>query len=751
MAQGPSIEGRIGVQGLDELKAKLAEFGAIGEKAFDQIKQAVDKQPLAQASKDLEALKTSVAGFVTSTNNLINVLSGGVGGVVTSLTARFGPLGLAATAIGGTLTALAKGFSSTVLEIKRAAEGFGLSTEDYQVFSKAAKDAGLSQDDLNSALGRFAGTAAKEAREQFGALAALGKEVATSFGKTTNSAFAQLQLPQIREKIAPVVEQLKALFRQTGDKQLGQLANLPDFAFTDRIAKLSQSSGKVRELIEKLGVTLPANNPLQAIDESVRQVDGGFAALGVRLVDNQGKLRSNGQTLAELIQKIKGLGDTQSKLNALEPIFGRSDAPKMLRLIEDSGGKLGEIRQKLGAGGKLISDEDIAKAEQLERSFKSLETSAGNLQKTLGRLSIGPLNSAIEKLNALFEAFEKGKELLGKTSPGSPPPLTPDQPPPTERHNRFRARPEIGDVKQNLNKPGEFFNDVKTKLQEVGQKYSEATEPARTAATAIKNVFTDMWSTLTSDAKKSVEDIKNAAQQVLGGGSSGSESSAEGHASGGHITGPGTGTSDSILARVSNGEYVVRADAVRRVGVGFLDAINARGFAGGGEIETGKVDTDPGYIPGDPFMKDLTRKWQRSAEIRQKLQDVIARLAAGGQSSSQIDALEKEERVLEAGDPQGRYVKLSSFARGGLVEAFHGFSDRLNALNGHVSTTVSMPHFADGGFADKLGSGSTVNVDLRTDHGKFSVQASENTVKALGRAAMMRRLSSTGPRPSWFG
>jgi hypothetical protein len=45
-------------------------------------------------------------------------------------------------------------------------------------------------------------------------------------------------------------------------------------------------------------------------------------------------------------------------------------------------------------------------------------------------------------------------------------------------------------------------------------------------------------------------------------------------AAGGYVTGPGTGTSDSIPARLSAGEYVVRAHAVRRVGVAFLDAIN---------------------------------------------------------------------------------------------------------------------------------------------------------------------------------
>jgi hypothetical protein len=52
------------------------------------------------------------------------------------------------------------------------------------------------------------------------------------------------------------------------------------------------------------------------------------------------------------------------------------------------------------------------------------------------------------------------------------------------------------------------------------------------------------------------------------------------------VRGRGTGTSDSILARLSNGEFVVRAAAVRHVGAGFLHAINrAPGYALGGLVE----------------------------------------------------------------------------------------------------------------------------------------------------------------------
>lgn len=62
----------------------------------------------------------------------------------------------------------------------------------------------------------------------------------------------------------------------------------------------------------------------------------------------------------------------------------------------------------------------------------------------------------------------------------------------------------------------------------------------------------------------------------------------QGFATGGYINGPGSGTSDSIPALLSNGEYVIRAAAVRKLGKNALDLLN-RGipiprFADGGLV-----------------------------------------------------------------------------------------------------------------------------------------------------------------------
>ena len=58
-------------------------------------------------------------------------------------------------------------------------------------------------------------------------------------------------------------------------------------------------------------------------------------------------------------------------------------------------------------------------------------------------------------------------------------------------------------------------------------------------------------------------------------------------ATGGYISGPGSSTSDSIPARLSNGEFVVNAASVKKYGVDYLHAINtgrAHHYASGGLV-----------------------------------------------------------------------------------------------------------------------------------------------------------------------
>lgn len=77
-------------------------------------------------------------------------------------------------------------------------------------------------------------------------------------------------------------------------------------------------------------------------------------------------------------------------------------------------------------------------------------------------------------------------------------------------------------------------------------------------------------------------------EHIASGGGGGTSTK---YATGGLISGPGTGTSDSIAALVSNGEYVMKASTVEALGVGFLDMLNYQRYADGGLV--GRYERTP--------------------------------------------------------------------------------------------------------------------------------------------------------------
>lgn len=83
-----------------------------------------------------------------------------------------------------------------------------------------------------------------------------------------------------------------------------------------------------------------------------------------------------------------------------------------------------------------------------------------------------------------------------------------------------------------------------------------------------------------------------------------------GHAGGGVVHGPGTGTSDSIPAYLSHGEYVVRAAAVQKYGSKMFDALNdmkVGGFAFGGIVSSpAPIRMADGGVATSPSVLNLT-------------------------------------------------------------------------------------------------------------------------------------------------
>lgn len=99
-------------------------------------------------------------------------------------------------------------------------------------------------------------------------------------------------------------------------------------------------------------------------------------------------------------------------------------------------------------------------------------------------------------------------------------------------------------------------------------------------------------------------------------------------ASGGAVAGPGTGTSDSVPAMLSNGEYVLNAQAVDRLGVPFLNGLNTgrlRGFASGGLVGSGGAYNHPASVGSSSSSRSSSITLNVSALDASSFADFLAR------------------------------------------------------------------------------------------------------------------------------
>ena len=115
-------------------------------------------------------------------------------------------------------------------------------------------------------------------------------------------------------------------------------------------------------------------------------------------------------------------------------------------------------------------------------------------------------------------------------------------------------------------------------VDSLGQGLTTLSTNTPQAASQVE-VFTTAVQSLTPALESATQVAREMAMAVssmsMSSGAGGSEIATVKKATGGYISGAGTSTSDSIPAMLSNGEYVVRANAVRKYGRSMLDKLNS--------------------------------------------------------------------------------------------------------------------------------------------------------------------------------
>lgn len=162
------------------------------------------------------------------------------------------------------------------------------------------------------------------------------------------------------------------------------------------------------------------------------------------------------------------------------------------------------------------------------------------------------------------------------------------------RYENERWQKEMSEYATGLNDLGGAFDTLASAVEQSAGKQSAAykamfaiskafaiAEATVKLSQAINQVMADP--TAMTPAQK----FANMASVAAAGANVISQITSVAFAKGGHVQGPGTGTSDSILARLSNNEFVMTSRTVDHYGVSFLNALNQRRlpkFASGGHV-----------------------------------------------------------------------------------------------------------------------------------------------------------------------
>ena len=123
---------------------------------------------------------------------------------------------------------------------------------------------------------------------------------------------------------------------------------------------------------------------------------------------------------------------------------------------------------------------------------------------------------------------------------------------------------------------------IETTISQTNTSLQQLSDVIQQSSSGVKTNLDELSGSATS-AKRALDTIATSAVSIPSGQGSNEQGHKDGgliqkFSTGGNVNGKGTSTSDSIPAMLSNGEFVIKASAVRKYGTGFLNAVNNGNF-----------------------------------------------------------------------------------------------------------------------------------------------------------------------------
>jgi hypothetical protein len=602
---------RIAMEGADALEKELKSIGEEGEKAWAKIKAGAES--VSAAGKGLNKFFLTVRQDLKSIADGAKDVSKGFDTIAREAQKFSRNIILVGAAVAGAAAAifgLSKASADLVDQQFDAAKALGLTLQEYGRLRFAFEQSGASAEQFGTTMNRL-NVRINEAAQGTG----LGAELFRRYGirvkdasgnvRSAEAIFADLsevfkKLPEGAERSALAIQ----LFGRSGAAAV-QVLSIGKEALTAFGAEAERLGLVLTDVEVQIGTKFN-----DAFDRTTRVVDALRLRLGLLfapaftdamlrfsdfLADNQAKFLAIGQTLADkvlpYIQDFFAIlaGDDAAVVN------------KGLLTLRDTvlgiGEALGNVAAVVGTVFDIIADAVQPVADLINTLFGT--------QLTGATLLLTVAVSSLLGVFRLFGATVKGVQLI------------------------FAGLSKIFGTTVGLivnvgarilllrSLLSNLFQDVMLTLSEwtanVAAMFQGLADNVVGFFTGMGEAITGIFSGIMSFLQNIINTAKEAIAAVArafggGGGESDGKSNKDARkfARGGMIRGPGTGTSDSIIARVSAGEYIVRAKAVRRLGLRTLNAINAGrlpGFAAGGLVARSVPSFAPASAGGDSNSK----------------------------------------------------------------------------------------------------------------------------------------------------
>lgn len=328
----------------------------------------------------------------------------------------------------------------------------------------------------------------------------------------------------------------------------------------------------------------------KAIGDVKGKVPGAEAALkslADQHVDNARKALADAQAEYEYVKAVaarQNLGGWAGKYGAKAPADNTGEmaaaAEANLKRVEEAQRRLDELEAKRAQGlattpganpdtGLAGKGADIVKSAQERVTALEVERNALTMTK-----------QAAAEYTFMQEAMAQARQANIK--------LTPQQTAALEELAK-----KYGEVTAQIEKTKEAqeqLNEIKSMVGSFFSDLRSGLESGKSAADSFSDALKNLMNRILDMLQQKL--LEQLFKMLFSGGTGFgfSDGGVVKAAGGGYISGPGTGTSDSIPARLSDGEYVVRAKAVQNLGTPFLDALNSGKiphFARGGSVGGG--------------------------------------------------------------------------------------------------------------------------------------------------------------------